>query len=81
MLNKPFMFFVLFAEFSTSPTSPTTGGFFDGATVGVVTATVVATGVEGGAVVTPVAKGPVVGLGASVTLVTGARNKSILITS
>ena len=64
---------MLFAEFSTSPSSSGTGGCFDGATVGVEPPTaVVTTGVVTGAVVTPVTFGNVVGVGASVTLVIGA---------
>lgn len=72
------MFFVLLAEFSTSPPSSGIGGCFDGATVvttGVEPATVVTTGVLTGAVVGPVTFGCVVGFGASVALVTGAANR------
>ena len=63
---------VLLAEFSTSPSSSGIGGCFDGGTVGVEPAIVVTTGVVTGAVVAPVSEGSVVGLGASVGLVTGA---------
>ena len=64
------MFFVLLAEFSTSPSSCGTVGCFDGGTVGVEPgASVVTTGVVTGAVVTAVADVAVVGFGASVGFV------------
>ena len=76
----PFIFLVLLAEFSTSPSSSGIGGCFDGATVGVEATTVVTTGVVTGAVVAPVPEGVVVGFGASVTFVTGSKmNKEIFI--
>ena len=73
------MFLVLLAEFSTSPSSSGTGGAFvtgnfDGATVGVEPAAgVVTTGVVTAGVVATVTFSGVVGLGASVGFVTGAR--------
>ena len=63
----PFIFFVLLAEFSTSPSSCGTVGCFEGGTVGVEPgAGVVTTGVVTGAVVTTVADVAVVGFGAAV---------------
>ena len=76
---SPFMFLVLLAEFSTSPSSSGTGGGFvggnfDGATVGVDPgAGVVTTGVVTAGVVATVTFSGVVGFGASVGFVTGAR--------